>query len=156
MTAITTGIKEMLNKMNPVARMVALGTKIQDIVTDLNTKITASSTDTLTNKTLTDPIITQPHILGGYVAHDYAGAAVAWSLSAAEAKKDFIMPTNANGAVDAIIPTAMNFKVFTIVNGTGQALTVKCPSGTGIVVASTKTAQVYFDGTNMKRLTPDA
>ena len=106
--------------------------------------------ETLTNKTLGEP-----EILGGYAAHDYAGAAVDWSLSAAEGKKKYLIATNANGAVNAIIPAGKNFKEFVVVNTSGQALTVKCPSGTGIVVASTKTAIVYFDGTNMKRLTAD-
>ena len=109
-----------------------------------------SAVESLSNKTLVEP-----EILNSYAAHDYDGAAVAWTLSAAEGKKKYLIATNANGAVDAIIPAGKNFKEYVVVNTSGQALTVKCPSGTGIVVASTKTAMVYFDGTNMKRLTAD-
>jgi hypothetical protein len=109
-----------------------------------------AAVESLSNKTLVEP-----EILNSYAAHDYAGAAVDWTLSAAEGKKKYLIATNANGAVNAIIPTGKNFKEYVVVNTSGQALTVKCPSGTGIVVASTKTAMVYFDGTNMKRLTAD-
>lgn len=46
--------------------------------------------------------------------------------------------------------------VWTILNATGQTLTVKAASGTGVAIASTKAAQVLCDGTNVVRLTADA
>lgn len=113
----------------------------------------------------TSPALTTPAITGGVTTdgvdtwtqspHDYAGAAVAWTLSAAELLKPMHKPTNANGAVDAVIPLTTK-RPYWFTNGTGQALTVKGASGTGIVIANTKTACVMSDGTNIIRLTLDA
>ena len=87
--------------------------------------------------------------------HDYAGAAVDWTLSTAEKLLTYHRPTNANGAVNAIVDIAVQ-RPYCFINTTGQALTVKGASGTGIVVASTKAAWVMSDGTNIVRLTGDA
>lgn len=113
------------------------------------------ATQALTNKTLTAPVISAPDIIASFETHTYAGAAADWVLSEAEAKNLFLYVTNANGAVNAVVPvTSMKPHIF--VNTSGQALTVKTPAGTGIVIANTKTAMVMSDGVNVARITPDA
>lgn len=118
-----------------------------------------AATQTLTNKTLTSPtintpVITNPATTVTLGTHDYAGAAVDWTLSAAELLLPVHKPTNANGAVNAIVATTIRPYLF--INATGQALTVKTAAGTGIVVANNKSAFVMSDGTNVIRLTTDA
>jgi len=115
---------------------------------------------TATNKTFTSPVlntpvVASPDITFHSVAHDYAGAAEDWTLSASELKAFILKPTNANGAVDAIVADTAN-KIYVAVNGTGQALTVTTAAGTGIEIANAKSAIVMSDGTNVIRLTPDA
>ena len=113
------------------------------------------TTQTLTLKTLTAPVITAPDLTLGVASHDYAGAAAAWTLSAAELKASRIIVTNANGAVDAIAtPTAG--KMYIILNTSGQALTFKATGQTGVVLASTKSAIVIGNGTDFIRVTADA
>lgn len=91
----------------------------------------------------------------GVVAHDYAGAAVAWTLSASELKSLIVTVSNANGAIDAIAtPTAG--KVYIVSNASGQALTFKATGQTGVVVANNKTAIVRGNGTDFVRVTADA
>lgn len=110
---------------------------------------------TLTSKTLTAPIMTSPDITLSAASHDYDEAAVDWLLSAAEAKNLILRATNADGAVNAIVPDTAN-KPYMVVNGTGQVLTIKTAAGTGIAIANAKAAMVMSDGTNVIRLTPDA
>ena len=48
-----------------------------------------------------------------------------------------------------------NAKAYVFVNATAQTLTLKTPSGTGIAVATGKTAILRCDGTNIVRVTAD-
>lgn len=114
-----------------------------------------AASQTLTNKTLTAPILTNPATTVTLGSHDYGAAALDWTLSAAELLLPVHKPTNASGAVNAIIPHT-TLRPYIFINGTGQALTVKGSSGTGITIASTKSATVMSDGTNVIRLTTDA
>ena len=126
----------------------------QGYLYQLGTKLTATAAQLNgTAPALTTPTMTDPSAIYTIGAHDYAGAAVAWTLSAAELLKTYHKPTNANGAVDAVVANVI--RPYCFINTTGQALTVKGTSGTGIAIASTKTAWVIFDGTNMARLTAD-
>jgi hypothetical protein len=61
--------------------------------------------------------------------------------------------TGWTGAHNVIVPTAVG--EWYIINATGQAATIKTTAGTGIAIASTKTAKVLCDGTNVIRLTGD-
>ena len=88
-------------------------------------------------------------------AHDYGAAAVAWTLNAESLSYTFHKVTNANGAVDAIIALEPSIP-YCFINGSGQALTVKGSSGTGITIANTKSAWVMSDETNIIRITLDA
>lgn len=151
-TALTTGNERDINRISPIFKWLKLGTWLKGLAAAV---VTLTGAETLTNKIFTSPKITDPEVFHSFAAHDYAGAAADWVLTAAEAKKRFLIVTNANGAVNAVIPAAQNFKEFVVLNTSGQALTVIAPSGTGIVIASTKRAIVYFDGTNVVRLTAD-
>lgn len=57
------------------------------------------------------------------------------------------------GAKNVIVPANQPSTFF--INGTGQTLTFKTAAGTGIAVATNKTACVRADGTNVIRLTAD-
>lgn len=109
---------------------------------------------TLTNKTLTAPVFTNPATTVTLGAHDYGAAANAWTLNAAELLLPVHKPTNASGAVDAVVATTIRPYIF--INATGYALTVKTAAGTGIAIANNKTATVMSDGVNVIRITPDA
>ncbi len=47
-------------------------------------------------------------------------------------------------------------KPYIFINATAQTLTLKTPAGSGIGVATGKTALLYCDGTNVVRVTADA
>jgi hypothetical protein len=116
----------------------------------INDLATLTGTETLTGKTLTTPAVAQK-----VVTHDYAAGAADWTLTADELRSPIIMVTNANGAVNAIFSTAVtNF--YLIDNQSGQALTCKKAGGTGIVVASTKRAILWMNGTDIVRISADA
>ena len=53
-----------------------------------------------------------------------------------------------------VVPT--NTKLYVLINGTAQTLTLKTSAGTGIAVATTKAAILFCDGTNVVRVTADA
>lgn len=46
-------------------------------------------------------------------------------------------------------------KEYTVINATAQTLTFKAATGTGIAIATGKTAKLFWNGTNMIRLTAD-
>lgn len=46
-------------------------------------------------------------------------------------------------------------KAYIFINATAQTLTLKTSAGSGIAVATTKTALLYCDGTNVVRVTAD-
>jgi len=152
-TALTNKLEKMLNRESPTFTSGKIGTWLKGLAAAV---VSLTGAETLTNKTLTSPVITEPEVFHSFAAHDYAAGVADWTLTAIEAKKRFLIVTNASGAVNAIIPAAQNFKEFVVLNTSGQALTVKAPTGTGIVIASTKRAIVYFDGTNVVRETADA
>jgi len=111
-------------------------------------------TETLTNKTVTAPVVTNPSNTFTVSPHDYSGGAADWTLSGAELLLQVHKPTNANGAVNAIIADTAGV-IYVFVNGTGQALTVK-GTGTGIVITNGKTALVMSDGTNVIALATES
>ena len=134
----------------------AAKTKLMTIPdTASDTLAAIAATQTLTNKILTAPVITSPAITLNASAHNYGGAAVEWTLSAAELKQMIIGATNANGAVNAVIGNTANI-VYIVNNGTGFGMTVKTAAGTGITVANGKVAMVMSDGVNVIRVTLDA
>jgi len=177
-TPLTNEAEMLLNKESPTFRRFRIGTWVRGLAAAV---VSLTGVETLTNKTLTAPTIsggaitgasiTTPAMTGGTAAgtaltspdtyysaalHDYDAGVADWVLSDAEAKNRYLVVTNAGGAVNAIIPAASIYKEFAVLNTSGQALTVISAAGTGIVIASTKSAIVYFDGTNVLRLTVDA
>jgi hypothetical protein len=113
-----------------------------------DTLVGKATTDTMTNKTLTAPVITQPSITCAFGTHDYGAGTDDWTLSAAELLKMIHKPTNASGGVNAIIGNTAGMP-YIFVNGTGQTLTVKTAAGTGIAIANGKTHMLMSDGTNV-------
>jgi hypothetical protein len=78
------------------------------------------------------------------------------TLTAAESANDILEFTGGlTGNINVVIPLAP--KQRTIYNNTSGAFTITIigPTGTGIVVAQTKRAIVYSDGTNINRVTAD-
>ena len=63
--------------------------------------------------------------------------------------------TGWTGGHNVIVPTYAGGR-WHVINATGQTATVKTAAGTGIAVASTKSATLLCDGTNVVRLTADA
>jgi copper(I)-binding protein len=113
-----------------------------------DTLVGKATTDTMTNKTLTAPVITQPSITCAFGTHDYGAGTEDWTLSAAELLKMIHKPTNASGGVNAIIGDTAG-KPYIFINGTGQTLTVKTAAGTGIAIANGKSHILCSDGTNV-------
>lgn len=126
---------------------------VPDTASDTLCAITA--TQSLTNKTLTSPVITSPDLTFAASAHDYAAGHVDWTLSAAEAKTLFLTPTNADSGANILAPNTAN-KVFCVVNGSGQVITILVSGQTGVAVANGKAAFVRCNGTDYARLTGDA
>ena len=103
-----------------------------------NYETTLAITDPTADRTVTIPDATGTTMLRATISHDYAAGSTAWTLTAAEQEGSYLAPTNANGAVDAILASAMPGKVFLIYNGTGQTLTFKVASQTGKTLANAK------------------
>lgn len=115
-----------------------------------DTFVTLAATQILTNKSLTSPALTM-----GVSSIDFASGHVDHTLSAAEIKSFVLKPISANAGANIIVPLTAG-KMFTVINGSGQAITLIGATGTGIAVANTKTAIVMSDGTNVVRITADA
>lgn len=87
--------------------------------------------------------------------HDYAGGVADWTLSATEETQTWLKGTNSSGDVN-IIATPTLGAVKTVTNGTASNMTIKANGGTGVTIATIKTADVVGDGTDFTRKTPDA
>jgi hypothetical protein len=87
----------------------------------------------------------------GTASHDYAAAAADWVLTSNEAKAKFLSCTNAGGAAKIIAP-GVEGKIYFIKNASGQTLTVKTSSSTGITIANGKTATVIYFGTDFIKI----
>ena len=128
---------------------------IPDIVGAADIVVTQYVDQTLTNKTLTAPVVNTPNITFGVSAHNYGGTDTDWTLSAGE--QGSLILTTTNTATDAdIIAPATEGKVYVVVNSTGGNITIKAAGQSGITVATTKTAIVWCNGTDYVRMTDDA
>ena len=101
---------------------------------------TIAVTDSTADRTITLPDASGTVNVNCTSSHNYGGAAVAWTMTAAEAACPFISVTNANGAVNAVLPAAEPGKFWFILNGSGQILTFKVTGQTGGTIASGKYA----------------
>jgi hypothetical protein len=110
---------------------------------------------TSTVTSYTDYRLATPPVTGRLSLSVAGGANV--TLTAAQAANDILEFTGAITAnINVVVPTQP--QQWTVFNNTTGAftLTVKTNAGTGIVVASTKRAILYSDGTNVVRVTADA
>lgn len=80
-----------------------------------------------------------------------------YTLTQPEAEVDVISITAGviSTTRDFIVPITFP-KVWTVINKTAQSVRIIGSSGTGITIATVKTAMVMADGTNVVRLTADA
>lgn len=105
----------------------------------------------------TDAIAFKKAGRGGYLAKSIAGGAGTTVLTAAEASNDILELTGAITGNRVVEVPAYPTKQWTVFNNTSGAftVTVKVNGQTGIVVASTKTAILYSNGTDVERATDD-
>lgn len=101
-------------------------------------KTVITPTDPTADRTITIPDASGTLVLNGTASHDYAGAAEAWTMTAAEAQASFVTVTNANGAIDAVLPAAIPGKVWVVYNNSGQTLTFKVTGQAGATLATGK------------------
>jgi len=109
---------------------------------------------TLTNKTLTAPIMTAPGITFGVSAHDYAAGHADWTLDATEQKSLILTTTNVDTAANIIAPLAAG-KIYIVYNGSGENCVIKVAAETGITIATLKTAIVRCGAADYIRVTAD-
>jgi hypothetical protein len=121
--------------------------------------LTVTGTLTATSPALTTPTITSPNVTFGVTAtqHDYTAHAD-WTLSTTEATYLLLVTSSGDGTNSNIIayPTPSNGKLYVVRNGSKQNNIIKPSGGTGITIASGKTASVIFWGTDFIRVTADA
>lgn len=127
---------------------------IPDMTTS-DTFVMLAVAQTMTNKTLTAPVVTSPDITFGVSSHDYSAGTDDWTLSAGELKEFVIFASNAGGAVNAIATPTAN-KMYLVRNNSGAALTFKASGQTGVSIATGKAAFVIGDGSDFTRVTNDA
>lgn len=79
-----------------------------------------------------------------------------YTLTAAEADVDYIKVSSGTitATRDLIVPVAFP-KEWTVINGNAQSVRIIGATGTGITIATGKTAKVFADGTNIVRVTAD-
>ena len=150
-TAQTLTLKTLTNPVLAAFYQDAGKTKqmtVPDTASD--TLVALAATQTLTNKTLTNPALNM-----GTTTIDFASGHVDYTLSATEIKAFVLKAISADAGANIIVPLTAG-KMFVLNNVSGQAITVKGATGTGISVASTKTAIIMSDGTNVIRITADA
>lgn len=150
-TAQTLTLKTLTNPVISAFYQDAAKTKqmtVPDTASD--TLCAIAATQTLTNKSLTAPALTM-----GVSTIDFASGHADYTLSAAEIKTFVLKAISADASANIIVPLTAG-KIFVLNNVSTQQVTMIGATGTGIAVASTKTAMVMSDGTNVIRLTADA
>jgi hypothetical protein len=136
------------------------GTAVTSTATELNKLagisgdvITTTNTKTMTNKTLTSPVINTPSVVQSVAFHNYGASSADWILSATEQKAVLLWVTNAGATSDIIAPEEA--RIFFVYNNSGQSVTIKKSGGTGITVADARVAGVIYASGDYVRLTPD-
>jgi len=141
------------------ASLKLAGTAVTSTATELNKLagisgdvITTTNTKTMTNKTLTSPVINTPSVVQSVAFHNYGASSADWILSATEQKAVLLWVTNAGAASNIVAPAEA--RVYFVYNNSGQNVTIAA-GGTGITVANTKVAGVIYASGDYVRLTPD-
>ncbi|OPZ42466.1 MAG: hypothetical protein BWY95_02366 [Bacteroidetes bacterium ADurb.BinA104] len=142
------------------ASLKLAGTAVTSTATELNKLagisgdvITTTNTKTMTNKTLTSPVINTPSVVQSVAFHNYGASSADWILSATEQKAVLLWVTNAGATSDIIAPEEA--RMFFVYNNSGQSVTIKKSGGTGITVADARVAGVIYASGDYVRLTPD-
>lgn len=117
-----------------------------------NFEATITPVDPTADRTVTIPDASGTVDLLSAATHNYAGAAVAWTMTTAEAQATFVSVSNANGAVDAVLPAATAGKTHFVYNNSGQVLTFKVTGGAGGTIATGKYALYVDNGTDVIEL----
>lgn len=110
---------------------------------------------TITNKTLTAPVINTPDIIHKQTTHDYSGAAADWTLTSGESKAETLVVSNSNADTNIIAPTTAGRR-YIVVNHTDYNVTIKKNGGAGVKIAAGAVVWVEYIGSDYIRLTPDA
>lgn len=110
---------------------------------------TVTPTDPTADRTVTLPDASGTVDILGSASHDYGAAAVDWTMTAAEGNATYITATNANGAVNALLASAVTGKIYIVYNATGQVLTFKVTGQAGGTIANTKYAIYICNGTDV-------
>ncbi len=114
---------------------------------------------TQSSPTITTPTITSPDITFGAMStqHDYTAHAD-WTLSTAEAKYVLLITSSGDATSSNIVvyPSPSNGKLYIVRNGSQQNNVIKASGGTGVTIASSKTAAVIFWGSDFIRVSADA
>jgi hypothetical protein len=110
---------------------------------------TLSPTDPASDATITIPNKTGTMSVISTSTHDYGAGHADWDISAAEAQASHYTMSNADQAVNAILPSCTAGKFYTITNGSGQTVTFKVTGQTGGSIASAKSAVYMCNGTDV-------
>lgn len=120
----------------------------------------ATMSGTYAGGTYSSPTITTPTITGidttfNVSAHEYT-TNDDWVMSASEAKSILLTVTSGSTATNIIAPDVSG-RLYVLRNDTspGGACTIKKSGGTGIAIASGKTATVIHNGSDYIRITAD-
>ena len=87
----------------------------------------------------------------GYITHNFGATSTPWTLTANEAKAEYLICTNAGGAAQIVAP-ALDGKEYIIENNSGRTLTIKTTSTTGVTIATGKIATIRYNGTVFKKI----
>jgi hypothetical protein len=128
---------------------------IPDIGDAADNMVLEDTAQTLTNKTLTSPVLNTPDLTFGYSSHDFSGGTSDWTLSASEDNSLILDVTNSGGATNINAPATAG-KMYILRNETGSNCTILVSGQTGVAVATNKTAIVKCNGTDYERVTADA
>jgi hypothetical protein len=111
---------------------------------------------TSTNATITAPTITTPNLTFGVNAvHNYL-AAEDWVLSTAEAKTLLLTTSSGSGSANIVAPDVSGTMYIVRASKAGNSITIKKSGGTGITIASARTAIVIHNGSDYVRVTADS
>lgn len=89
-------------------------------------------------------------------AHDYAAGHVDWTLSASEKKASLLIPSGSDAAANIIGPDEN--REYVVRNTTDYNIVIKADGGTGVTIATDKTAVVKYSSSleDYVRVTADA
>jgi hypothetical protein len=90
--------------------------------------------------------------IAGMASHDYGAAAVAWTMTKAEATANLFVVTNASGAADAVFPVAQRGKQFSVYNNSGAAVTFKVQGQTGAATTNGKYSTWTMNATDCVKI----